>query len=47
MKAGFELYRAFRTDDDDIKAMLSSGGKLQCPVLATGGDKSLFTGVST
>ncbi|TIB95804.1 alpha/beta-hydrolase [Wallemia mellicola] len=43
MRAGFELYRAFRRDEQDVKANLAEFGKLSIPVLATGGEHSLFT----
>lgn len=45
MTAGFELYRAFRKDDEDIKKILEEKGKIICPVLATGGAQSLLTQV--
>lgn len=43
MRAGFELYRAFRKDEQDLKNNLAQHGKLTIPVLATGGEHSLFT----
>lgn len=46
MTAGFNVYRAFRQDDADIKANIKKLGKFKGPVLATGGDKSAFTKVS-
>lgn len=42
MRAGFEVYRAFKKDDQDIKENLISKGKLNIPILATGGSKSVF-----
>lgn len=43
MRAGFELYRAFRRDEQDVKVNLTEVGKLRIPVMATGGEHSLFT----
>lgn len=42
MRAGFEVYRAFRQDDIDVKENIASKGKLTIPVLATGGSESVF-----
>lgn len=42
MRAGFEVYRAFRQDDQDVKENLASKGKLAIPILATGGSESVF-----
>ncbi len=41
MRAGFDLYRAFDQDAQDIRAALESGGKLQIPCLGLYGDASL------
>ncbi|CAO1612714.1 unnamed protein product [Parajaminaea phylloscopi] len=43
MRAGFELYRAFTQDDADVKSSVVRDGKLDIPVLATGGEHSAFT----
>lgn len=42
MRAGLELYRAFVTDEDDNRRMLSEKGKLKMPVLGLGGTASFF-----
>lgn len=42
MRAGFELYRAFRKDAEDNRAVISQG-KLQMPLLAATGEGSDFT----
>lgn len=41
MRAGFDLYRAFGQDAEDIRNALSSGGKLTIPCLGLYGDASL------
>lgn len=46
MRAGFEVYRAFRQDDEDVKSLLQKYGKYPSPVLATGGDAGEFVNVS-
>ena len=48
MKAGFEVYRAFRRDCDDVKQNIEKYGKLgrDIPVLASGGEKSPLSEVS-
>jgi hypothetical protein len=46
MKAGFEVYRAFKQDVKDVRADITANGKLKMPVLATGGDGSIFVNVS-
>jgi pimeloyl-ACP methyl ester carboxylesterase len=38
MRAGFDLYRAFGRDAEDIRAALGSGGKLKIPCLGLYGD---------
>ncbi|CEH15599.1 Soluble epoxide hydrolase [Ceraceosorus bombacis] len=43
MQAGFEVYRAFQKDDQDIKENIASLGKANLPFLATGGEHSVFT----
>src|SRR4051794_1923468 len=42
MRAGFDLYRAFEQDADDIRAALESGGKLTIPCLGLYGKASLL-----
>jgi pimeloyl-ACP methyl ester carboxylesterase len=41
MRAGFDLYRAFEQDAEDIRAALESGGKLTVPCLGLCGRASL------
>lgn len=41
MRAGFDLYRAFEQDSEDIRAALESGGKLTIPCLGMYGKSSL------
>jgi pimeloyl-ACP methyl ester carboxylesterase len=41
MRAGFDLYRAFEQDAEDIRAALASGGELTIPCLGLYGDASL------
>ncbi|CAO1621247.1 unnamed protein product [Jaminaea pallidilutea] len=43
MRAGFEVYRAFTQDDADVRKSVKEQGKIEVPVLATGGEKSKFT----
>lgn len=47
MRAGFEVYRAFLQDRDDVRNDIKQNGKLgaNVPVLASGGTKSKFTEV--
>ncbi|WCS23789.1 alpha/beta hydrolase [Methylobacterium sp. NMS14P] len=42
MRAGFELYRAFPTDDAHNRAQVERDGKLRLPVLALAGVESTF-----
>ena len=48
MKAGFEVYRAFRKDCKDVQREIGERGKLGkgLPVLASGGEKSPLSEVS-
>jgi hypothetical protein len=48
MKAGFEVYRAFRKDCKDVQREIGERGKLgrEVPVLASGGEKSPLSEVS-
>jgi hypothetical protein len=48
MKAGFEVYRAFRKDCRDVQREIEERGKLgrKVPVLASGGEKSPLSEVS-
>ena len=48
MKAGFEVYRAFRQDCKDVRSNIERYGKLSksLPVLASGGEKSPLSEVS-
>jgi hypothetical protein len=46
MHAGFEVYRAFLQDGDDVRKNIKDHGKIQMPVLASGGDASPLTEVS-
>jgi hypothetical protein len=48
MKAGFEVYRAFRKDCEDVKREIRERGKLGegLPVMASGGEKSPLSEVS-
>lgn len=46
MHAGFEVYRAFLQDGDDVRKNIAELGKMQIPVLASGGDASPLTEVS-
>jgi hypothetical protein len=48
MKAGFEVYRAFRKDCKDVQREIEERGKLgrEVPVLASGGEKSPLSEVS-
>jgi hypothetical protein len=41
MRAGFDLYRAFETDDRDIRDALADGGKLTIPCLGMYGEASV------
>ena len=41
MRAGFDLYRAFEDDADDIRTALGEGGKLTVPCLGMYGQASL------
>lgn len=41
MRAGFDLYRAFEQDAEDIRAALAAGGKLNIPCLGLYGEASL------
>jgi pimeloyl-ACP methyl ester carboxylesterase len=41
MRAGFDLYRAFETDDQDVRDALADGGKLTIPCLGMYGEASL------
>lgn len=43
MRAGFEVYRAFLKDADDVRANLKEHGKINIATLATGGEHSRFT----
>lgn len=49
MKAGFEVYRAFRRDCKDVQREIGERGKLskEMPVLASGGEKSPLSEVSS
>jgi hypothetical protein len=47
MRSGFEVYRAFEQDEKDVQKAIKEGGKLKCPVLASGGDASEFAKVGT
>lgn len=42
MRAGFELYRAYLQDKDDLRAWLQEHDKFKLPVLALAGDHSGF-----
>lgn len=48
MKAGFEVYRAFRKDCEDVRQNIAQYGKLgkDISVLASGGAKSPLSEVS-
>jgi len=48
MKAGFEIYRAFRQDCQDVQSNIKRHGKLpsSIPVLASGGAESPLSEVS-
>jgi hypothetical protein len=48
MKAGFEVYRAFRQDCKDVRSNIERYGKLpkSIPVLASGGTESPLSEVS-
>jgi pimeloyl-ACP methyl ester carboxylesterase len=46
MRAGFDLYRAFDKDAEDLQAALDKDGKLQMPVLGLYGEMSLFEEVT-
>lgn len=46
MHAGFEVYRAFLKDGDDVRKNIAASGKMQMPVLASGGESSPLTEVS-
>ena len=41
MRAGFDLYRAFEQDAEDIRTALASGGRLTMPCLGLFGEESL------
>jgi pimeloyl-ACP methyl ester carboxylesterase len=41
MRAGFDLYRAFEQDAEDIRAALESGGRLKIPCLGLYGEASI------
>ena len=48
MRAGFEVYRAFSQDHQKLKAKITDKGKkLDLPILATGGERSVMTQVSS
>ena len=42
LRAGFDLYRAFEQDADDVRAAIADGGKLAMPVLGTSGEIGPF-----
>jgi hypothetical protein len=46
MHAGFEVYRAFLKDGEDVKKNIKENGKMRMPVLASGGEQSPLTEVS-
>lgn len=46
MHAGFEVYRAFLKDGEDVKKNIKEHGKMKIPVLASGGESSPLTEVS-
>jgi hypothetical protein len=46
MRAGFETYRAFTQDANDLSAAVKSRGKLNLPVLLLAGEASTFIPVS-
>jgi hypothetical protein len=46
MHAGFEVYRALLRDGDDVRENIAKHGKMQMPVLASGGESSPLTEVS-
>lgn len=43
MRAGFEVYRAFLKDAEDLRANVKEHGKSSVATLATGGEHSRFT----
>ncbi|KAJ9090906.1 hypothetical protein QFC20_007789 [Naganishia adeliensis] len=46
MHAGFEVYRAFLKDGEDVKKNIKEHGKMKIPVLASGGESSPLTELS-
>lgn len=46
MRAGFDLYRAFDRDAEDIRAAINANGKLKMPCLGMCGQMSLFSDVT-
>ena len=46
LRAGFDLYRAFEQDAEDVRAALADGGKLTVPCLGLYGQVSRFTDVT-
>lgn len=45
MTAGFEVYRAFLKDGEDVRRDIKEHGKMTMPVLASGGETSPLTEV--
>lgn len=45
MHAGFEVYRAFLKDGEDVRKNIEEYGKMRMPVLASGGESSPLTEV--
>ncbi|KAI5449611.1 hypothetical protein NCC49_004541 [Naganishia albida] len=46
MHAGFEVYRAFLKDGEDVRKNIEEYGKMRMPVLASGGESSSLTELS-
>ena len=46
MRAGFDLYRAFEKDGEDLNSALEEEGKLEMPCLGLYGEMSLFEEVT-